>query len=100
MRSLLPYALLMAGLATVVLTSCKQEAPREQAPKVSLKPKYKLPNQLTMSDGCIVRVQSSMMKDGGVIYYYTMITVNSWSKTCSEGKERYREDEIVKAKYL
>lgn len=98
MRNL--WLALIIGLS---LFGCKEDKPlpdKEFAPRKYLKPKYRVPNQFTMKDGCIVRVTTWFGKDNGLIMYPNAITVNSWSKECSEGKDMYPESEVIKAKYL
>ena len=60
--------------------------------------KYKLPNEFTMKDGCIIRSEITKYLNTKVVYV-TDVTVNPWSKKCSDGKDFYNESEIVKARY-
>ena len=64
----------------------------------------KVPNELLMTDGCIVRAGYRRY----LTYPYTNKPgwifvvgkpLNAWSKKCINGKDSYYENEVVRAKY-
>lgn len=69
-------------------------------------PKYKVPNEFTMKDGCKIRSttyfyqegNNEMFKEEGY-FYPSSEGLNNWTKKCSQPKTLYLESEIVKARY-
>lgn len=84
-------------ILALALAGCKEEVPEVRKPVPPAK--HKVPNEFVMKDGCVVRVSSSMYNHHWGWRYYVAIPVNEWSKKCSQAKDTYLEEEIVKAKY-
>lgn len=62
-------------------------------------PKYKVPNEFTLKNGCIIRSDSTEAGVGGFLYNILVIT-NEWTDKCSTVKgDSVPESEIKKARY-
>jgi hypothetical protein len=68
-------------------------------------PKYKVPNEFTMRDGCVIRViekpeywQCARI-EGAEWTYHVDAHLNDWSNECSMADDFYLESDIMKARY-